>query len=141
MITLPTFEDDFLNAVVESLRRRRKAISHKSAAIRVERIREVDGNCETEKLEINLKLYDKISVRLHAWQTRWIWLDVRKSSKRGWVWSWEQEGRPLPPLGGREIVDALETTHDLAFDMNAARTHEFTAIWAPMLARGPVSIR
>lgn len=141
MSVLPVFEDEFLKALVESFRRRRKALSHKSSAIQVEKVREVEGNQETEKLEITLENYDNISVRLHVWADRWMWLDARKGSKCGWIWTWQEEGWPLRPSNCREIVEALEGTHDLAFGMEPTRTHEFSALWNSILARGPTGVR
>jgi len=91
-------------------------------------------------VEIDLVKYDKALLRLWAWPDRFIWLDARRPTKKGWDWSWTLDGRLVVSVSASEAIAALEATYDRLYEMNASRTNELNEPWERLLARGPVAV-
>jgi len=146
MNDLPSFECEYLSGVVESFRKRRKAISHQTSKLNVQKVIEVSRDValtsKMEKLEIDLRCFaskpDAV-VRIYIWQDRWAFVDARQAGtgKRGWNWEWTCEGTILGSVSGRQIVEALEETIALASSMNADQVAEFDQVWKHMLYSKP----
>ena len=135
----PRFQDEFLESLAVSFRKRRKSLSHRTRRAEVAKVYELVDGKKLERLEIDLVKYDEASLRLHAWPDRLIWLDARRLTKKGWAWSWTREGRLLGEP--RLVIAALEQTLDILFEMDASRTRELDGPWSQLLARGPIEIR
>lgn len=136
-VILPTCENEFLNSVLFSLKKRQKAIKYKVSSITCEKIVEIDEGERFEKLEIDVQLLtSRCSFRIFAWDDRWVWIDARRGSKNGWKWEWSDEGRLLGSFTGRDVVDALEFTQATFFEMDSSRIGRFSEIWDAMLAKG-----
>ena len=136
----PNSGNEFIKDVVESLRKRHKALKHRVNAIACERIIERDDHADHEKIEITFRAHvagRRCGLRVFVWDDRWLWVDCRLAGKRGWLWEWTREGRLRGPASGRAIMESLERTLDLAHTMNAAETARFDDVWIPILARGP----
>jgi len=108
-MNLPKFKNTFLEEIVSALRKRSKALKHKTSRISIDRIYEVNDDERCEKLELNIDpiLPKKCNCEVFIWEDRWIWLDVRKGSKTGWIWEWGIEGRVLD-VSGRDILLRIE---------------------------------
>lgn len=133
---LPTFDDSFLQAVVDSFRKRRKAIKHYARDIICNKIEERDGSKVLQE-RLELKIRDgACTIRMHAWSDRYIWLDCRKPAKSGWDWSWTHEGRLLGD-DARQLVEKLERTIKLSWIMTPDCVSDFGEIWTGSLATGP----
>lgn len=135
------FESEFLEELSIAYRKRRKSLSHRASSADLAKTYELVETERMERLEIYLPNYDKVVLRLHAWPDRSIWLDARRSSKQGWVWSWTHEGRLLRSHGAKEVIEALEETLDTLFEMNSLRTQELSGPWNALLAQGPKEVR
>lgn len=139
---IPLFESEFLENVARAFRKRRKALSHRTTRADYAKVYDVKGTERHERLEIyldELRLRGAL-LRLHAWQNRWIWLDARRGTKTGWAWSWSLEGRLLGECSGQNVIEALEETHDLLYQMDSSRTPELSEPWKKLLGRGPLEV-
>jgi hypothetical protein len=126
-------ESTFLDELLSSLRRRRKAIRHRTRTLRFERVSDSIDGSESAKVEIEcVLLAPRTVLRLSAWEDRWVWVDARRSGKIGWVWQFTAEGRLLGNRLARELVSAFEASIGDQGSEAALR-----AIWAPILAQGP----
>jgi len=141
----PTFENEFLNSVVYSLRKRHKSLKHKLHSITCNKVYEVyEDNTKLEKLELDFResrTYNGMTCRLFVWPDRWVWVDARKATKKGWEWEWTFEGRLLGGYGGRELISAIEEALFESTDENFKPImFEVKEIWRPLLAKGPISV-
>jgi hypothetical protein len=78
-----------------------------------------------------------VIVRVHAWEDRWLWVDARHSSKRGWMWEFTSQGRFLPAAGARGVVTKVEAMMRAAHLPPADVPRSMSAIWERTLASGP----
>src|SRR5580704_5458637 len=114
----PNFHDEFLECIAIAFRKRRKALTHKTSRAEYAKVHELIGDKREERLEIYLGEGTRprgTPLRLHAWIDRLTWLDARKpnarrSTEKGWAWSWNYEGRLLAPHLAPAIINALEET-------------------------------
>jgi hypothetical protein len=147
MRSIPRFENEFLEDVADSLRKRLKAISHQASRIDGQKVYETVGSAKEEKFEIYLAKTSSRNgprIRVNVWADRWISVDAREPSPKGvkgWLWEWTTEGRLMGGLGGKEIVQALEAGISSLYQIDKDRVHKFDEIWRPILARGPVEVR
>lgn len=132
----PTPENQFLNDVVLSIKRRRKALKHKNVSVVCERLVEDDGGKIREKIELEFLKIRGVSIRIFLWSDRLIWIDSRAHCRNGWIWDWSCEGRVLGSLSGREIVKSVEDMLDLSSTMSTENLGNFAKIWEGKLARG-----
>ena len=137
----PHFQSEFLESVALAFRKRRKALSHRASSADLAKVYELVDGEKIERLEIHLPKYDNVLLRLHAWPDKLVWLDARRSSKEGWIWSWTHEGRLLGAHKAPEVIRALEDTLGLLFEMNASRTQELCSPWDRLLAQGPKELK
>jgi hypothetical protein len=137
MSNVPRFQDPFLEDLAFAFRKRRKALAHKTRLAEHAKVYELVDGEKMERLEIELVEYEKITLRLHAWPDRLIWLDARRSAKRGWAWVWHYDGRLLGRSSPSKVIEALEVSRALLHDMNASRTQFLAEPWARLIARGP----
>jgi hypothetical protein len=143
MSRIPPFDDEFLEGVATSFRKRMKAMRHGGASdIEGNKVyREVDGG-NRETLELNLGAgRGRPRMRIVIWHERWIWVDARVAAKQGWVWKWSYNGRLVGGKSGPNLVAAFEDTLAQLPHIDDSNTQELTAIWKPLLARGPVEVR
>jgi len=133
---LPSSENEFLASVLASMKKRQKAIKYKTTAMTCDKVIETHDSVRKEKLETSFR-WMKRDLRAFVWEDRWVWVDFRSASKRGWLWEWTFEGRLLPRHDGRVLVDALEKTLDAAPSDDAGDVSVFGAIWRTLLAQGP----
>jgi hypothetical protein len=133
--------DPFLTAALDAFRRRRRALKNKTRSVSVERfIVERDGD-NSERLEIECRASGKRTVRLFLWSERLLWIDAREPVKNaGWAWTFTDEGRLLGTYDAHAVIDALERTLALTYELTAADVPRLAAIWKPMLAKGPQAI-
>ena len=75
-------------------------------------------------------------LRVHAWEDRWLWIDARHSSKLGWLWEFNTEGRLLPPPSPTAVITRIEAMMDVAHQPPADVPRLMSAIWTHALARG-----
>lgn len=139
----PKFENTLLENLAFSLRKRHKALKHKVGKLDCERIIELADGQRVEKMELALHPLasgHSVCLRVFAWEDRWIWLDARAATKRGWAWEWTYEGRLLGEYSGREIVEGIETTLTSILGIESRGTGELTDVWAGLLAQGPKAI-
>jgi hypothetical protein len=136
----PEFENPFLMEISDNLRKRHKALKHKTSEIKCERIVEIEDGQRTEKIELEFRpSIDgcKVCVRAFAWSDRWMWIDARSATKQGWAWEWNYEGRLLGEYGGREVVGSIEVILSKVYNIEPRRTGELTNVWTRLLAQGP----
>jgi len=139
MSPIPRFQDDFLESLAFSFRKRHKALKHYVRHAEFAKTYDWIGPERSERLEISL--YDGAWLTLHAWPNRHIWLDARRREKIGPRWKWNFEGRLLGDVPTTNVVEALEETIALLFEMDAPRTHVLNGPWTRLLAQGPKPVR
>lgn len=137
----PGFDDTFLADLSAALRKRRKALKHRSERLNCERLIEIDDGARLEKMELEIGLWRRDCLRLHACSDRWLWVDGRAPAKKGWAWEWSYDGRLAGTFTGREVVGAIEKTLDQIGRSKPPAVHELTGIWKKLLARGPEEVR
>ena len=132
---------DFSVALREAVRKRSKALSRegKVECIPVKEI--VDGK-ESELGRTDLTIRYRVEgalvqLAVHAWGDRWVWVDVRRSSKAGWVWQYTNEGRFISPGGARGLVELIEKTIGCSYLEASDVSRAIAAIWSKCLAVGP----
>jgi hypothetical protein len=128
------FQDAFLESLATSFRKRRKALKHHALDVKFLQGIEQSGML---RLEIELARMDKSRLRLWAWPDRLIWLDARRPSKKGWVWTWTYEGRLAGGRSTQDIIAALEDTFGMIYRIDASLTASLDEPWAKLLAQGP----
>ena len=132
--TIIDFDSPYLKLLSSALNKRRKAIKYQVKNSEFQKVIEKEINKpDTEKLEITLDLRNHIVLRLFVWEDRWIWVDVRKSSKKGWLFEWEMSGRALQG-SARIIVSTLEKSF---FFSKTSDVTGLNKIWNKVLHKGP----
>jgi len=137
----PTFESKFLKQVVESFQRRSKSIKNKVLTYSCEKIIETnDGNRE-EKLELRFAFYGPpgFSVSCDIWEDRWLWVDVRQSSKNGWIFEWQHEGR-VGATSTKQLAESLINTISVRpeEEMNDTIAAYLDKVWKDVALTGPL---
>ncbi|MCG8593929.1 MAG: hypothetical protein MI785_06070 [Kiloniellales bacterium] len=136
----PSFESAPLSDLVKSLKKRSKALKHKTETLSCERVLVEEGSVRVEKFELVMSSYRRVALRFFLWEDGWAWVDARQPSKKGWVWVWTYEGKLLGRYGGKEVEEALEMTLDSVCETPAETLKALTQIWKPLLAQGPVAV-
>jgi hypothetical protein len=129
----------FTEDVLASLKRRSKAIKHRGALVAFDRLKEVDAGTERKSNRMDVKVsYAAVNLRVVTWDDRWVWMDVRRSSKRGWIWSVTTEGRFVGVNGAPDLVQSIEATLDMAHEQDPRS--RIASLWKAQLAQGPVRL-
>jgi len=55
----------------------------------------------------------------------------------GWLWHFRHSGRVIGHREGSAIVQLLERTLALAYEMDAEKIDHYRRLWDPLLANGP----
>jgi hypothetical protein len=137
---LPSSDNAFLSSLIESLRKRHKALKHKTRKIACDKVIEEHDGERIEKLEFAFRsgTHDRdLRLRAFVWEDRWVWIDCRVPGKMGLQLEWSYDGRLLPSHDGRAFITALEATMSHAYSVDAVSTSGLDLIWSPLLARGP----
>jgi len=137
---LPTSDNELIKSTLLALKKRHRAINYQVREIRCDKIIERRERKDIEKIEIALSIRGQTRVTINVWEDRWVLIDGRESAKKGWAWEWRYDGRLLGSHTGRDLIAALELTMDATFQIRKDRTPELTAIWQPLLARGPKDV-
>ena len=131
----------FPPALLEAFRRRGRAIVHRGATVdsvlvpdQADDYGEVIDRCE---ITIAFRVDGRsVLIRAHAWEDRWLWIDARHSSKKGWTWEFSTEGRLLPPPSPAAVITRLESMMDAAHQPPVEVPRLMSAIWTHALAKG-----
>jgi len=134
-------EIDFSRAVIEAFRKRNRALSRRGASVECTPVKEIVDGRESEvgRADINIEYRvdaARVVLRLQIWDDRWLRLDVRRSSKSGWVWESTNEGRFVSPGGARDLVSQVEETLSASYLPAADVPRAISTIWSRFLAIG-----
>jgi hypothetical protein len=139
--TGPADDNDFVSEFAFALHKRAKAIKHRGVKIESQRVKEIKNGVESPIARLDVKLTYRIEQRVTltvaVWPDRWIWVDARRSSKRGWLWASTLEGRFLARAGAPDLVRHIEATLDASHGPHDHVPHKIAAVWAGSLAHGP----
>jgi hypothetical protein len=80
----------------------------------------------------------KVMLRVMIWDDRSVWVDVRRSSKKGWVWAVTAQGRFVGSRGAEDLVADIEAT--LGFPHAPDPSGDIAKIWKAHLASGPAQV-
>jgi hypothetical protein len=131
-------DNPFLAEVLEAIRRRSKSLKHRNATPDVRRIVEIRDGETFERVEIVIESRRYQRLVVIARDDRWTWVSATESIKNaGWKFVFESEGRLGGNGTGRELVEALEASLAVMFDLTEEDTGRLEAIWSLLLARGP----
>ena len=131
-------DSEFLEDVLESFRRRSKALKHRNAKPQIERFLEVQEDQSTERIEILIDRKPRQTLRLILWSHRYIdVLAAEAISQAGWKYQYQYSGRFVGGAGGRKIVAAVEASLSAMFELTSEDVFKLEQIWKPLLAKGP----
>lgn len=128
----------FLLDVLDSLKRRGKALKHRNATPIIECVIELrDGKTE-ERVEVTFKVRKRQIVALTVWGDRWISIRAAESiPQAGWKFQYTHSGRFLGTEGGRDLVKATEASLSEMYELTDTTVERLDLIWRPLLANGP----
>src|SRR5262245_21939179 len=112
---LPTSDHSWISDVLDGLRRRSRALKHKTHSVECDRVFEEAAGKRTERVDITFRKSRSSQgfvLRAKIWQDRWTWIDVRAGGRIGWKFEWTTEGRAAGGLSGRALLEAIEETFD-----------------------------
>jgi len=138
MLHLPNVETPSLRNLLDAMRKRSKALGKKFRRIAFETATDESLDLPLEKLQISFQQGARTQIQVILWSDRWVWLDARESSKRGWKWSCTFDGRLAGGRSESELLLAVEhfsallPGDGLAGDIKSA-----SQIWDNMLVKGP----
>lgn len=138
-----TFQSVFLQQVVESIGRKRKAIKHALAEFSLEKVREIrDGECyEVVEIRAKRRGQSPVNISLNVWDDRWTWIDVRQPKKQGWRFEWQCSGR-IGNADPMSISSALIQTFKLPFDMDETSiASQLDGIWQKIVLQGVRNVK
>lgn len=136
-------EADFSVAVRDAFRRRSKTLSRQGAMVECTPVKELVDGRESEQGRTDVTITYRVGeggpvqLRVHAWGDGWVWVDVRRSSKAGWVWEYTSEGRFISPKGARGLVECVESTIGASFLAASEVPRAIAHVWFTSLAVGP----
>jgi hypothetical protein len=80
-------------------------------------------------------------VRIHVkvWQDRWVWIDARESSPKGWKWFRTFDGRLAGGMAGSDLLNAV-LLFDQMLPPAEQKVDPSATFWTELLLRGPRSI-
>ena len=131
----------FLTNLLDSLRRRSKALKHKNARPAIKRFFDSQDGVSKERIEITFDQRPRQRLTIKAWEDRTILIQATESIlQAGWKFQHVSSGRFVGTPDGREIVQALEATLSAMYEMTSESTGQMDAIWRPLLAKGPHAI-
>lgn len=130
----------FILDVLDSLKRRGKALKHRNATPMIERFVELrDGEAE-ERVEITFRARKRQTLALTIWCDRWMSIRASESiSQAGWKFQYTHSGRFLGAEGGRDLIAAAESSLSAMYDLDDASIGSLDIIWRPLLANGPLA--
>ena len=137
---MPRVENEFLEDVLESFRRRSKALKHRNAKPKIERFLDIRDDETEEIVEVRIER-DRQTLRLTLWSDRYIDFWAAEMVRNiGWKFEYRNSGRFLGGIDGRSIVNAVETSLSAMFEMSDENVGNLEEIWKPLLATGPTAL-
>src|SRR4051812_19467133 len=128
--SVPTRQLEFLDDFGAWLAKRSKAIKYQGAQLAFQRCDEPRGEPAYVGVQISFPVEARtVSVRLKAWADRWIWLDARRSTKRGWAWSVTLDGRLIASDLAGDLVQQLEATIAASKDRDDLVRGQIERVW------------
>jgi hypothetical protein len=126
--------------LLDSLRRRSKALKHKNASPAIERFVDARDGLTEERVELRFTSRKRQQLTLTLWEDRTVRVIASESvPQAGWKFTYTSEGRLVGSEGGRSIVSALEASLSAMFEMTGEDVARLETIWGPLLAKGPQS--
>lgn len=135
----------FPDEVTLAFGKRRRALASRGLRVEQTPVREIVDGRESDRKRIDMELVyrvdgGRVRFRLHVWSDRWVWIDMRRASKTGWVWEFTAEGRVMPNVSGRDLVMRAEESVDASFLVESEVPKKLCAIWSSAIASGPRAI-
>jgi hypothetical protein len=140
MLPLPNSDHAWIVDVLDGLRRRSRALKHKTHSVECERVFEEANGKRIERIDLTLRQSRSshgLVLRAKIWQDRWAWIDARSGGKSGWTMEWTVEGRAAGGVSGQALMDRIEGTFDAISTAKAADDAALDKIWKEILLRGP----
>jgi hypothetical protein len=124
--------------VLDSLKRRSKALKHQNATPVIERLVEIRDGKPEELVEVTFKTRSRQTLALTVWCDRWVSIRAFESVPRGgWKFQYTQSGRFLGAEGGRKLIEVAEASLSEMYELTDANIGRLDVIWRPLLAKGP----
>ena len=131
-------ESTFIAEVLESLRRRGKALKYKNATPVIDRFIELREGVTEQRVEITFTKRPRQKLTLTLWEDRTV--EVRASEaiwQVGWKFQYARSGRFVGVGGPQELVRATEASLSKMFEMTSKNVGQLDELWGPLLAVGP----
>ena len=131
-------ESPFIAEVLDSLKRRSKALKYQHTTPVVERFIERRDEITEERVEVNFRKRPRQNLTLTLWADRTVHVSASEVIwQAGWKFQYSRAGRFVGLKGARELVQATEASLSKMFEMTTENVGLLDAIWAPLLATGP----
>jgi hypothetical protein len=128
----------FILDVLDSLKRRSKALKHQNATPTIERFIEMRDGETNERVDVKFKARQRQILALSIWCDRWISIRASESiSQAGWKFQYTHSGRFLGAEGGRDLIAAAEVSLSAMYELTDMNVGRLDLIWRPLLANGP----
>ncbi len=132
------WESAFLAGIAAAWAKRRKAIGHQARIAGAERFGPSnDDSDERFVLAFAKGAHQHVTVTIRATRRVQV-VAAERVPNDGWAWTFSDAGRLS--ADGPALIAAIEQTLSACYGMTAERTAEFTAIWRPLLAKGPRAV-
>ncbi len=136
-------ESPYLQGFMKSFMKRSKAMKHKVKTYELSKEFEEGDNVVYERFNVDFTLWgaQPPTIRLSLWDDRWLWIDVRQRSKRGWVFECQHEGR-IGDCPYEKIVGALEESIALLAEAHKSRDIclKLRDMWNKIAIAGPLRL-
>lgn len=128
-----------------AIRARSRALKHKFSSIEMKSSYDDSFDPPVEAYHIVLReriSFKSTTIRLTYWDDRWVWIDARAGSKKGWIWSFTDQGRLKGGNSGGDLLRFVEQFHQML--PSAAATFDYetaSSFWDKLLMKGPRAIQ
>ena len=140
-LIFPNSRSPFLMEFLESLKKRSKALKHKTSSLTCERVLTEHDGRRLERIDVEItpgfSASKSFPCSFKLWEDRWISISLCEWKNETWDWNWQEEGTILPVIDGQGLVSAIEATISSSFEMNSSKISLFSEMWRPYLARSP----
>jgi hypothetical protein len=136
----PAFEAPFLSDFVIGLVKTMKTVKRGFRRIDIGPTRDPEYDMEVFDLTFWRRGTGAgLRIHLKVWQDRWVWIDARESSKKGWKWFRTFDGRLAGGMTGSELLNAVLLFNEM-LPPAEQKVDSSATFWTETVLRGPRSV-
>ena len=131
-------ESPFIAGVLDSLKRRSKALKHQNATPVIDRFIESREGVTEQRVEITFAKRPRQKLTLTLWEDRTVEVHASEAIwQAGWKFHYARAGRFVGVGGPQDLVRATEASLSKMFEMTSKNVGQLDELWGPLLADGP----